>query len=455
MTETFPPKAQVPEVVDATFLPEDFASIAPLVMAPDRLVHRRVETVSYSDNGETRRHISLDLTVPKLPNERCGQIVIPIAMLEKRVLARFDMRDDSGRSVPVLETAANAELSFGVLEYLVAQEFGEVSEEVHRSLKAAISNPSVESLNLNLHLSHGRAPTDEAHELRQKAVCSLADDLARRFVLYAVFPSEWRGQRQVVKFSYEDPIGIVRLGWRQRLLEHVKRATPFLKSATVLSQRGWVEISEPHVSSAESFHLEVLAPSGLAAKSLRIWRNSTDEKDWVERGSGPIIHAQVADGASGSSYAAYVALGPERRGLMTTMLIATLSVAFGFWACVALDEHLVAIAKDTTKVAAASAIVLVVPAFFFAFVARGTEHVITSRILRPPRWTLLLTSILLVAYAMVLVMGPSEEFLGRWAVSVAAIQTLLAGCAILLFRKSVGGPTVSGLESTHTGSTRG
>jgi len=83
-----------------------------LLLQPRRWIHRRVETIEFLDMSRLRRRMSVDFTLPKrrfLPQTIQGQSVsvIPIALLTKRVLKNFDLRDETGGSLPILTRQQN------------------------------------------------------------------------------------------------------------------------------------------------------------------------------------------------------------------------------------------------------------------------------------------------------------------------------------------------------------
>ncbi len=93
------------------------------LLADPTWIHRRVETLQLSVDGETRRRVSFDFTLPKdrsllqvtsvgvhgleLSQER---VILPLCFMRKGTLVDLDVTDDSGRSLPVVSLGANGEL---------------------------------------------------------------------------------------------------------------------------------------------------------------------------------------------------------------------------------------------------------------------------------------------------------------------------------------------------------
>src|SRR5215208_679531 len=93
------------------------AKTALLLAEEERWVHRRVETIELLDARELRRRTSVDFTLPRFP--ALGQAVggveyVPLSLVRKGVLTAFDLRDEAGASLPLLNRRQGAEIG-GVL----------------------------------------------------------------------------------------------------------------------------------------------------------------------------------------------------------------------------------------------------------------------------------------------------------------------------------------------------
>ena len=68
--------------------------------------HRRVETITVLTHEQVRRHVSVDFTVPEEYRESLRlsghEYVVPLALLAKRPLVHFDLRNEEGHSIPLL-----------------------------------------------------------------------------------------------------------------------------------------------------------------------------------------------------------------------------------------------------------------------------------------------------------------------------------------------------------------
>lgn len=100
---------------------------AMLLLGQDKWIHRRVEAVSFTDIGTTRRRISFDFSVPqdKFLYWNCdgGQrmVAVPLTFLGNGDLIHMDAVTASGESVPIMGLTDNQEVSRAALHYCFNQ----------------------------------------------------------------------------------------------------------------------------------------------------------------------------------------------------------------------------------------------------------------------------------------------------------------------------------------------
>jgi hypothetical protein len=190
---------------------------------------RRVESVSFLDPDTVRRRVSVDFTIPALPTviQRRGVPLqyVPVALLRKRRLIQFDLRDESGRVLPLVASKANGALAAATLVE-AARAFARPGEQlpppsILRDIwEIASSEPNHA---LKTWASLAQCPSGVGGDTawrealtRSWRFMSLANDLARNFVV--VTPLECHvGDRRVIKFAYTEPARIAttrRSSWR-------------------------------------------------------------------------------------------------------------------------------------------------------------------------------------------------------------------------------------------------
>src|ERR1019366_7313417 len=424
-----------------------------LLRNPHKWVHRRVETFTFVDDRWARRRISLDCTIPAEIAEQDVSVLgcIPLALLAKRTLRGFDLRDASGRALSLLTTEENSDIAYRTLmsraEALCG---GRVEDGVSDDLRDTVGSaywPSARAL--------GRmyeAPADEPHQVTaQRRVLmgdpdfeSILTELADNFMLLTPRLGT-RNPRQIFKYSYEEPLrpegDLLR---RPLVLLRLAGARLGLAGARLV-------LPVPAARSALSFHCEIEAPLGLEITKARLDRGVSftpklgglgrrekrarrrDAKalnrSLEARDGGGLARAHLqmprTDLEIGRRPKACVWLRSRRAGflrpaLVTCLLTSTLLVAG--------HERLTAISLE---VEAASTLMLLVPGLLAAYLSRPGEHVMASAALLGVRLMLITSGLRAIAAAALLSAKLSPADLSHaWtllrSVSVAATVVVLA-----------------------------
>lgn len=401
--------------------------LAEMVLKPSTWIHRRVESITYAANGETRRRVSLDLTIPTdyqetLKEGECA--LLPLAIMDKGPLVRFDMRDAEGRALPVLETQANGEVAQRVLGSLIVGAFGsdtgdgrELESRVRKVVYASRSEADEAVTALRQHLN------PQTEEFEKQLVLQLAVDLAQGFLLVVETTRQSLCRRVIVKYEYEDSIALS------------GRAGPTLRPLRV-------QIDRPAVGDADSYHLEVRAPDGIATKALRLTGEGLGDNEVIVPGRGSIVHGHL--NAQKADFGAQVLLVPERRGTVTWAAVSSVCVMAGFAACAVFWAPLHSFLSDPSdRGSSLATVLLALPAFLLVLLARSPEHFLVSRILRPVRWIVLVTALLMLAGAAVLIVIPPLSWGGLLFYGLAVAQFALAVLACRIWYMSDPGPIIS------------
>lgn len=202
--------------------------------------------------GRTRwplTRISIDFTVPTFPAAARDQAAIfplPLALLDKQKLTRFDLRDASAASVPMLTAAENADISASVL--LVLSDFRGLAYRdpiLQTSIVALVSatNDSERAFHWNrifdTRITLGR------HLLEQQDFVTLAREFAGGFVLYIPVTNADVGKRRILKMGFDSP-------------------KPAVRPENISGRLGWSPVNDrfpvPLAGYASSYHFEVQAP---------------------------------------------------------------------------------------------------------------------------------------------------------------------------------------------------
>src|SRR4051794_24001170 len=227
-----------------------------LLFEESHWVHRRVEKFTVLSHELFHLSLSVDLTVParfrqSLELDR-GQWLIPLATLPKRTLRNFDLQDEKGQSIPLVEKKINALVAEHVLRTSewVARGDGEpggVSPEMASCFSRISSGSPDDAAAAAREIDEARKAGDPAATsfLQDSLSVLLLKDLTQRYLLLAVVDDVER--RRLFKYSYEAPLTYLRFGAGTRL--------------------GWeslaIEAETPAAARTASYHAEIVVPEEL------------------------------------------------------------------------------------------------------------------------------------------------------------------------------------------------
>lgn len=397
-----------------------------LILDQSSWTHRRVESLMFLANGETRRRVSWDFTVP---NEWAisvapDRVAVPMATLRKEPLKRLDVRDARGAALPVWGTQDNGALA---VELLRAGLEGVRGQGLPPTLVGAVQRvvfaKSAEAAKADVQLLINDLPrTDQVASDLVEAVESLVYTLAESFLFVIEVPATSVGARTIVKASYEDerakgPGGPVSFRGRQEV---------------AIEANGWAY--------AASWHLEVRAPEGLHVDELRFeaWdpvSGSLTSEDRDADGGGT-AHITAVGLSPYDEFSCLVRFAPDRSALLNQLMLGAALAAVLLWTSTILA---VQIADRLARTGGASfgAVVFSLPALFFAFLTRGAEHELTSKVLLGPRLASLGSALTLWAAGVSIVWRPEAGDLQATLLVLSVMQSALF-CWLSTMR-SVGG----------------
>jgi hypothetical protein len=165
--------------------------------------HRRVETITVLDHEQMRRHVSIDFTVPEDQREGLRisgeEFVVPLALLEKRSLVHFDLRNEEQHAIPLLTADQHRAITRELLYRQLGDELSNKGYEAAGELIEAVLADEPQ------HLEPQIAAFEDAHGVELADFRATASVLSRLYILWAVV----RGldRRRVFKFAYDEPLG--------------------------------------------------------------------------------------------------------------------------------------------------------------------------------------------------------------------------------------------------------
>lgn len=378
-------------------------------------IERRVESVTFPDEVTVRRRISVDFAVPDewvspvptIPGEP-PTFYVPLAMLRKQGLMRFDLCDETGRALPLLTRDQNGLVAQATLLQLAMA----INLDRGEPMTGAVPAELQEELSLITDGSADRALVVwDALDKDKKSDCAsdcaawrtfltaedkfmaLAHDFAIGFPLI-VPVTGMPGVRRIVKFSYQASAPPHRPSSRWRQL------------ARGVGWRPRTElISTPSIGKCRCFHLEVQAPDGLQITRGKLSGRSKPKPTVWDRALPDVIkpgservHMHVnALGVSEGTAVVNLRARPSTisRAALATALLTTIAIALACW------RHDVLEANPGPAVS----LLLLVPTALSVYVARPREPVITTGLLLGQRVLAVSCGLLAIAAAAVLVAG--------------------------------------------------
>jgi hypothetical protein len=373
------------------------------------------------------RRVSIDCTPPKsdallYPGGQqaapeTAMTMVPLAMVQKGVDRRdFDIRDHRDRPLPVLGRRDSACFAASALRHLIPDAAVVDEAALATALRAIAFEPVEGASRLASELT--TVGTDRGHPVLDplklppvaaRAMHSYAQ--SRPFIV--LLRASQAGVRQVLKYSFH---------WHTRL--NRARAWKYIAAAHGYAPLN-IDIAIDGANGAESYHLEVLVPSGLACVGLELPGPQATPSD-VAPGDelDAVIHAHGSFGPEldpGST--ARLRIAVPRIGLRLTATLVAL-YTFGVFGLVSLVPGVIENLKHAGD--GTVAVLLTAPALASALLNRGGENTFVGRALRQLRASVLLCTGMFLAATASIVGGAADPWLTLiWREGLAIAGILL------------------------------
>ncbi len=407
--------------------------VAQLVADPTSWINRRVETVEMLSREETRRRVSVDFTLSeqqRLALTTRHGVVVPLSVLSKHPRRNFDLRDETGASLPVLGRNDNGNLA---LIALLSAAYSALEDSSSANLLEALTD-DFRAIIFGQDEAAGNAlgsfvavAEDEnsihAAVWADDACNSLLRTFATDYVLYAALPRDGP-DRRVIKYSYgeemrleppwvsrRDKYALSEVLWRARNPER----TRFL-------------IDCPGAWRARSFHMEIAIPEELRVLYAELGRITVEDASAHVEILG--LPDQLANRAAlyaaeemtpHEDVRAYVEIVSEREGGAARAALTAFAVTgllwLGWWS-----------GLDASQPGAAVSLLLAGGAVVSGFAASTGRHILVNKIFRGRRRTLTVVAVCALTASATLAMEmPSRSPLEIWLVvsivcSIAALR---------------------------------
>ena len=361
--------------------------------------HRRVETITVLTHEHVRRHVSIDFTVPEAQREglriSADECVVPMALLTKRPLVHFDLRNEEQHAIPLLTAEQHRTIARELLYRQLEDEGVEGASELVEAVLADEPR-DVEPL---------IGALEEAHGIELADFRATAAVLSQYFIAWAIV----RGldRRRVFKFAFDEPVG--------------RKSFVYIIGATGCTE-------------AESYHMEVAVPADLKARRtllvdgptgrrLAAGERDTDRPSLYYRAEAPLPEAPelVIDFAAER----WPFLAPA--ALIASIIALLIAPPFLFADLAALPD----------TAGSAVGLVLSTSAVFSVLILRSDEHALVRLMLVRAR-ALLAASTVATLFAAASIGFRTAEWIikGTWA--IAALVSVIT--AVILIAEAIRAP---------------
>jgi hypothetical protein len=363
-------------------------------------VFRRKESVTVIDEATIRRQMSVDFSLDAVRElsdfkEICARVfgedlcVVPLFVLDKdpaKALS-FDLEDETGRTLSLMTTEENAEISAATLKVLAGQK-----------LERHLRRPLPESLAVKLQQLATSNTNDGEEWLRrlerpfpgdsdlEEIGCLLDRDndegemrwwletLAVASIVMVTFDSV-SSHRRIIKIAYEQPL--------------LDRKPKIWAQLAIRSFKFWV--FSPMIKSGR-YHLDATAPPDFRLTQVKLF-DSKAEKPLTSSGFRRRAQLYLDNVHDPRGAISMLALRVSGRGVLGGALVAAVLALVAIAVCMILSKDIAEGSGNNV------ALLLVLPGIIATYVARSDQHGLTTRLLAVPRWILLLGSGVAAYYA--------------------------------------------------------
>jgi hypothetical protein len=366
------------------------ANMVELVLASPEWVHRRVDTLTLSKDGDTHRSISLDVTIPgNLKVEGSDKrVLMPLAFMRKGALRRVSTAGPSKHPFPILEKTKNSEIAREMLLAMIPDEWvmgheAEVAAAVelvvgHDGTRAGQPADQLKKLLTSLTKSRN----EDAEQVQ--TISDLAQTLQTHFVLIGELDESHLDTRCVIKISYEHELEFDD-GWDYSIV---------------------FRYDLPDYGFAASEHVEVLVPSDLTLRILSLSEvgaagssPASEDIPTTERARGHVTLSPTDRFAEAS---VVVEVAPSKRGIFPFAAISVaICVVVAALALLERFEILDIVDRNRDIPTTAVSLLLAGPALFLSWIARSPEHELVARLLSPLRLCLLMCAAVFLGFGAV------------------------------------------------------
>ncbi len=399
----------------------------PLLLRPERWIHRRVEQIRFIDRQTIHRQVSVDFTLPT----NCTPVgnfdgrdvyLAPLFLLRRdhprplrigkeqhwwapwrRYPKRLPMSlfsdvtfvDQVGKRLPLITRRQSTRLASVMLQLMAVRMLDKpLSDDLRTDIAGiAIGNRERRKVALESIFRHeSKLSEHDRAALRDSDFAELACMIATHVPVICLFTDGPPG-RSIVKLSYVEPLAVDQSIGKGRI-----RRSMGWKSENLA-----VGVNE--IGAAGSHHIEIAIPDDLRVNyvSLAGKRYTLANVDWsrLQSKEKDCLIRQVGTATSGNVYLSElpfarrmgrvsIKMRVRRSRFLAGALVASIIITGVLAVFATVASHVLANANSDAAVAA----LLLLPSVVATYIARPGEHLITARMLRWARFALVLNAAL-------------------------------------------------------------
>jgi hypothetical protein len=412
-----------------------------LLLTSPSWVYRRVESVSFRDHRTVRRQVSVDFSIPRsAPAFRIGgrpHALLPLTVMRRKSLVNFDLRDESDRSIPLVNVRQNQAVMLALVRVWAAMclDVQVLPAEVERFVKKLVAGTQEE-----LYDAYEDAHRASATPVLRRLVSDerfrvVMDRVTEDFVLFVFVPDDpdQDAARRVVKFRYDEKLTprYRQTGYHpdDGTYELVGRPLPMWSLSRWLIALGWrptrIRFPTPAAENCRSYHFKIHAPPGVEITTASVLAGRPKDPDPkppsfdVVGGGLPTVDLHAVDVPRGSLSRAQVDLHVTPHPWLTLAVFsAWATTATLFWAAATLAEP----GRDN---ATASTLFVTFTAAVAAVLWRPSEHRMALRLLSHVGALASASSVLLLVAAAMLAFQRGSN-LGGPLTALGVVATVIA-----------------------------
>lgn len=364
---------------------------------------------------------------------------VPLTLVDKEKMTRFDFTDERGASLPLLGSKEKGVMAAGLLVALAGQALRDeqmtLPEEIADELRAIAESPPKRALKmLDCFMERSQLPGVYEVLHGQSRNARVLRALLRAFAqcyIMVVPLAQGLYDKRLVKFSYEENLNFKIAPPLEGGILHRAVQWTFRFARDLMRTFGWrarqIWLGAPAFGHGGSYHLEMSAPPGTKITQMTLvgmtvtpamdeskitWTSSQDIGISAPLEEQYVPHVVCREKRPGAFAVAYTKI----RLMSPTVIRAACLSALGTVLALLIGDHFLEhlLTEDNDLAGAGAALLLAVPTAASIYISRVQEHPMVTSMLFGVRLASLLSGASAFAAAGVLILGHDVNAKGNW-----------------------------------------